>query len=62
MHNFFPNGDMDAATKKRDIRRHDGAFGIRVGALRDILAQRKFPWGIKSIMTSHGLDWIKAEF
>ena len=67
-----PNGDMDAATNKRDIRRHDGAFGIRVGALRDFLAQRKllfpdlksvamyyqehgkFPWGIKSIITSHG--------
>lgn len=69
---IFPNGDMDAATNKRDIRRHDGAFGIRVGALRDFLAQRKllfpnlksvamyyqehgkFPWGIKSIITSHG--------
>lgn len=69
---IFPNGDMDAATKKRDIRRHDGAFGIRIGTLRDFLAERKvlfpnlksiamyyqmhgkFPWGIKSIITSHG--------
>ena len=69
---IFPNGDMEAALKKRDIRKHDGAFGIRVGALRDFLAERKllfpnlrsiavyyqmhgkFPWGIKSIITSHG--------
>lgn len=68
---IFPNGDMEAALKKRDIRNHDGAFGIRVGALRDFLAERKllfpnlksiavyyqehgrFPWGIKSIITSH---------
>ncbi len=67
-----PNGDMEAALKKRDIRNHEGAFGIRVGALRDFLAERKllfpnlksiavyyqmhgkFPWGIKSIITSHG--------
>lgn len=69
---IFPNGDMEAALKKRDIRKHDGAFGIRVGTLRDLLAERKllfpdlksiavyyqrhgkFPWGIKSIITSHG--------
>lgn len=67
-----PNGDIEAALKKRDIRNHEGAFGIRVGALRDFLAERKllfpdlksiavyyqmhgkFPWGIKSIITSHG--------
>ena len=69
---IFPNGDMEVALEKRDIRKHDGAFGIRVGALRDFLAERKllfpnlksiamyyqmhgkFPWGIKSIITSHG--------
>lgn len=69
---IFPNGDMEAAWKKRDIRKHDGAFGIRIGTLRDLLAERKllfpnlksiamyyqmhgkFPWGIKSIITSHG--------
>lgn len=69
---IFPNGDMEAAFKKRDIRNHDGAFGIRIGILRDFLTERKalfpnlksiamyyqthgrFPWGIKSIITSHG--------
>ena len=47
---IFPNGDMEAAFKKRDIRNHDGAFGIRIGALRDFLAERKvlFP-DLKSI-------------
>lgn len=67
-----PNGDMEVALEKRDIRKHDGTFGIRVGTLRDFLAERKllfpnlmsiavyyqkhgkFPWGIKSIITSRG--------
>lgn len=69
---IFPNGDMEVALEKRNIRKHDGAFGIRIGTLRDLLAERKllfpnlksiamyyqthgkFPWGIKSIITSHG--------
>ena len=69
---IFPNGEIEAASKKRDIRNHDGALGIRIGTLRDFLAERKilfpnlksiamyyqkhgkFPWGIKSIINSHG--------
>lgn len=38
---IFDNGEVRPAVKKKEIRKHDGYFGIFAGTLRELLKERK---------------------